>query len=105
MKNYETYKLIKSNKDFSVYELCNNQGSAISYSYAAQNEMPSSHKTSAKNWVESVGFKYLSAHNKTELDNGMAKMIKPNNKPMLIEVFTDKKTDYAIFKKLKGGVK
>lgn len=53
------------------------------------------HPVEAKRWVESVGFKYLSAHNQEELDKGISELIDVNgDQPILLEVFTEMTSDY-----------
>lgn len=48
----------------------------------------------AKGWVESLGFKYLSAHNKEEVDAGVNTMLDESiNQPILLEVFSNLSED------------
>lgn len=57
------------------------------------------HKTSAKGWVESLGIKYISAHNQKETDKGIELLIDKNeDRPILLEVFTKKEDDVRILK-------
>ena len=52
------------------------------------------HFTSAKGWVESLGFTYLSATTKEEFDEQLSGFILSDSKqPMCFEVFTKKDTD------------
>ncbi len=55
------------------------------------------HRTSAKGWVESLGFRYLSAHNQEEVDSLLPEFVKEDaDCPILFEVFTKKDTDAKI---------
>ena len=55
------------------------------------------HRTSAKGWVESLGFIYLSARNQEEFDLLLPEFVKENSaRPILFEVFTKKDTDAKI---------
>ena len=48
------------------------------------------HYTQARGWVESLGFKYLSAHNKQEIDEAVVELCgTENDGPVFLEVFTD----------------
>lgn len=82
--------------------LCNNSGGAIlnwgQYKTVNLEGAPvntgAEHHTSAKGWVESRGFIYLSAHNKEELDEAMQEFTrKDSERPILLEVFTDMAID------------
>lgn len=47
------------------------------------------HTLSAKGWVESLGFKYMSAHTKEEVDSGVKELlVEKSNCPVFLEVFT-----------------
>jgi 2-succinyl-5-enolpyruvyl-6-hydroxy-3-cyclohexene-1-carboxylate synthase len=87
--------------------LVNNQGGAVMH-LPFNNDMGSvltkhtsaGHITSAQGWVESIGVKYLSAHNQDELDKGIAFLTDSENEgPVLLEVFTVKDDDAATYKK------
>ena len=55
------------------------------------------HFATAKGWVESSGFKYLSARNKDEFDALLPEFMSKNaDGPMFFEVFTKKSTDARI---------
>ena len=55
------------------------------------------HFTSAKGWVESRGFKYLSAHNIDEFDTALLTFMSADSEdPVLFEVFTKKESDARI---------
>lgn len=81
--------------------LNNNFGAGI-FHYIRKKEMfPSldlhtaaEHDGQAKSWVESRGFRYLSAHNKEEFDVAIKEFVSSqSDKPIIMEVFTDKEED------------
>lgn len=86
--------------------VCNNSGGAIFHTYPNTENVPTlddhiaaAHKTSVKDWVTSRGFEYLSARNKTELDDILPRlMITSSNSPILLEVFTDMDVDAECIK-------
>lgn len=52
------------------------------------------HYTTARGWVESVGFEYFSAENQSQFDDAMLYMCRTElKKPVFVEVFTDMKDD------------
>lgn len=51
------------------------------------------HAATARGWIESLGFHYLSASNKEELDGALTKLISESEVPMFLEVFTEIETD------------
>ena len=52
------------------------------------------HYTTARGWVESVGFEYFSAENQSQFDDAMSYMCRKElKKPVFVEVFTDMKDD------------
>lgn len=60
-----------------------------------------SHNASAKEWVESRGFKYLSAKNKEEFNKNLEKFVnEDSDKPMFFEVFTDRDKDGKTLREL-----
>lgn len=77
--------------------LINNNGGAVMYDlqgHPENNQYPiylaTGHDAMAKGWAESQGFRYVAAHNKEEVDNGIAIMTDfSQNSPVLLEVFTD----------------
>jgi len=77
--------------------LINNNGGAVMYdlhSRPTDSRYPvylaTGHNAVAKGWAESQGFLYISAHNKDEVDKGIAIMTDENlDKPIIMEVFTD----------------
>lgn len=55
------------------------------------------HQATAKAWVEDRGFKYYSARNMQELENGIAYLsAKESDTPIFLEVFTDNDTDFKL---------
>ena len=81
--------------------LINNGGGAVMYG-SLNNEMRKTlpphigaeHGMSAKGWVESVGFKYLSAHRKEEVDEGVKVLCDITiEQPIILEVFTTINSD------------
>jgi len=83
--------------------LYNNEGGKTFYWNAAKDidtlplHTAAEHFTSAKGWVESLGFQYLSAHNKEEFDENLPKfVVEKSDKPILFEVFTKKDSDARI---------
>ena len=81
--------------------LINNGGGAVMYG-SLNNEMRKTlpphigaeHGMSAKGWVESVGFKYLSAHSKEEVDEGVKVLCDITiEQPIILEVFTTINSD------------
>ncbi len=60
-----------------------------------------SHDSSAKAWVESQGFIYISAKNEVELMDNLPRFVAEDSKaPIFFEVFTDRKIDGAIVRKI-----
>ncbi len=88
--------------------VCNNSGGAIFHSYPNTKNVPTlddhiaaEHKTSVKEWVESRGFKYLSASDKTGFDKALKELMKTeSDKPIILEAFTDKDEDAAAIKNI-----
>ena len=70
------------------------------------------HDTEAKGWVESIGFKYLSARTKEEYDAALQEFLSEDSDcPIFLEVFTDKEVNtelmdaaYSGEKSMKGKV-
>lgn len=68
--------------NFGAYKTVNRDGAPVNTA--------ASHKTSAKGWVESRGFKYLCAHNNEELDSVINEfVVDKSENPILLEIFTD----------------
>lgn len=87
--------------------LVNNEGGAVMH-LPFPNDMgkvltqhtSAGHITSAKGWVESIGIRYISAHDKTETDKGIEALADVSYEgPVLLEVFTHKDDDAAVYKK------
>lgn len=78
--------------------LNNNSGAGIFHYTRSQEQFPNidqniaaGHNMSARKWVESCGFKYLAAHDRTEFDIAMEQFVAPDSEqPIFLEVFTDK---------------
>lgn len=52
------------------------------------------HNSSTKSWFEKLSVKYISAHNSSELKDAMIEFTNDNsNKPIVLEVFTDIRSD------------
>lgn len=111
------------NKNIRIM-LSNNSGAGIFHFTRDINQLPNldlhtaaEHDAEAKGWVESRGFIYLSAHNQKELDEAMEKFVSSDSdKPVFLEVFTDKEINKTILKdyysswvtqvdKVKSGIK
>lgn len=81
--------------------LFNNSGASLFHFGQGLNNFPTlnnnvaaEHHTTAKGWVESLGFKYLSSSNQTQFENALPIFVSPeSDAPILFEVFTDKETD------------
>lgn len=81
--------------------LINNGGGAVMYGPLNEElrktlpaHIAAGHQVSAKGWVESLGFKYLSATSKEEVDKAVLELCNvDNNQPVLLEVFTTINTD------------
>ncbi len=86
--------------------LINNEGGAVihmAFNAEMGKTLPpyasAGHVTSAKGWVESLGFQYYSAFNSLELEKGISKLTDSTiNEPVLLEVFTKKEDDVRILK-------
>lgn len=84
--------------------LNNNEGAALFHfnqgvkNYPTLNEnVAAEHFADAKGWVESRGFKYISARNKKEFDDRIEDfMVEESDKPIFFEVFTHKDEDARI---------
>ena len=81
--------------------LINNQGGAVMYDRprnTATTDLPiylaAGENKVAKGWVESLGFKYLTATNKDEVDAGVKVLLDESiDTPVLLEVFTNLSED------------
>lgn len=83
--------------------LNNNEGAALFHfnqggKYPTLNEnVAAEHFATAKGWVESQGFKYLSARNKEEFDRNLEEfMCSTSEKPIFFEVCTHKDIDAKV---------
>lgn len=83
--------------------LNNNEGAELfHYSYGEKissinKHIAAEHHATAKGWVESQGFKYLSAHNQDEFEKALSEFLsKDSDKPILFEVFTKKDIDAKV---------
>ncbi|MBP3692298.1 MAG: 2-succinyl-5-enolpyruvyl-6-hydroxy-3-cyclohexene-1-carboxylic-acid synthase, partial [Clostridia bacterium] len=60
------------------------------------NHIAADHNTTAKGWVESIGFNYLSSKNKAEFDKNLKLFFDESTEgPVFFEVFTDKNVNVA----------
>lgn len=66
--------------------LCNNFGTNL-LKHHQSNAITHAHETSAKGWVNSVGFNYISARNKEEFEEGLSIFTSDVNQPIFFEVF------------------
>lgn len=57
-----------------------------------------SHHTKISQLSHLADFRYLSAENSQQLEEGIAEFIKPSQGPVILEVFTDADTDAAVLK-------
>lgn len=66
-----------------------------------------SHSTSAKGWAEERGFRYMRARNAAELAECMPLFThaEQTDRPLLLEVFTDKEEDVRLLKEYYHGLK
>ena len=86
----------------------NNYGGAIFHTYPNKNNMPSldqhiaaEHHTSIQEWVTSRGFEYLSAHTFNEFNENIDSLfVSKSEKPIIMEVFTDKEIDATQIKEI-----
>jgi 2-succinyl-5-enolpyruvyl-6-hydroxy-3-cyclohexene-1-carboxylate synthase len=88
--------------------LVNNSGAAEFHFYIGEKNIPTldeyisvRHKSTAKGWVESCGFKYLAASTREEFDAAVVGFVsEESDRPVLLEVFTDMKVDAAVTREL-----
>lgn len=86
--------------------VCNNSGGAIFHTYPNTQNVPTldqhiaaAHETSIRGWVESRGFKYLSATTKDQFDSSLPElMASESNCPIIMEVLTDMDVDAQCIK-------
>ena len=92
---------IKHRKNNIRILVLNNGGGAEFHIMPDSNAIPTidwhigaAHDRSVKGWAESMGYEYISAKNKNELDKALKRFISNDrNAPMLLEVFTNMKAD------------
>lgn len=60
------------------------------------------HNGSAKGWAENCGFEYLTASTKGEFNHVSESFLSPNQKPILLEVFTEGENEQLANELLKG---
>ena len=68
------------------------------------------HERSAKGWIESMGYEYLSASNKDELEVALKDFVSVNHeKPVVLEAFTTMKEDgeftLSVYRELEKCIK
>ena len=87
--------------------LLNNSGGEIFHALPglelhenARRFVTATHQANAKAWAEDRGFEYLSAHNDAELSAAATYCTQPEitQKPLLLEVFTEKNPDIELLK-------
>ena len=85
--------------------LINNGGGAEFYFSMGPKLLPNidrhisaAHQHTAKAWVESNGWEYLSANNMKGFENEIREFIRENQRPKIMEIFTDKMNDVTILK-------
>ena len=92
---------IKHRKNNIRILVLNNGGGAEFHIMPNSNAIPTidkhigcAHSRSAKDWVLSMGYEYLSAHTKEELEKVLPLFVSSeHNKPVVLETFTDMKRD------------
>ena len=78
------------------FMLINNGGGGVMYSPLDDEKrktlpahIAAAHSLSAKGWVESLGFKYIAANNKKEVDAGICELLNADSdRPVFLEVFS-----------------
>ncbi len=93
--------------------LNNNEGAGIFHFIIGEKKISTlnkntaaEHFATAKGWVESVGFRYLCATNKEELDEAMREFTaRESDKPIFLEVFTKKDEDAHVLSEFYGSKK
>lgn len=91
--------------------LNNNEGAALFHfnqggNYPTLNEnVAAEHFATAKGWIESQGFRYISARNKEEFDENLKEFISDSSdKPIFFEVFTHKENDAKLQHEFYGDI-
>ena len=94
--------------------LLNNEGGEIFHALPglelhenARRFVTATHSATAKAWAEDRGFEYLSARNSEELNAAVTVFTQASitNRPMLLEVFTDKNLDIEMLKEYYHNLK
>lgn len=99
--------------------LNNNEGATLFHYTVGLKNVPTldqniaaGHNAVAKGWVESRGFEYIAVRNEQELETALIRMNETTEKPIFIEIFTDKEKDaqvlkaaYAQFEKKRNSAK
>jgi 2-succinyl-5-enolpyruvyl-6-hydroxy-3-cyclohexene-1-carboxylate synthase len=73
----------------------------------ARKAVIATHKTSAEGWAKEWGFEYIPVHNADELSEAMELFAQPApyNRPMLMEVYTDRDNDVSLLKEYYHSLK
>ncbi|MBE6535692.1 MAG: 2-succinyl-5-enolpyruvyl-6-hydroxy-3-cyclohexene-1-carboxylic-acid synthase [Ruminococcaceae bacterium] len=86
--------------------LSNNSGATLfHYTVGIKNvstldqNIAAGHDATAKGWVESRGFEYIAVRNEQDLSAALIRMNEATERPIFIEVFTDKEQDAQVLKK------
>ena len=74
---------------------------------SARRFITATHHASARAWAEDRGFEYFAARNANELDAAAGRFTQPEitDRPMLLEVFTDKEHDVELLKEYYHNLK
>lgn len=91
--------------------LNNNAGATLFHYTVGKENVPTlnqniaaEHNATAKGWVESRGFDYLAVNCESELKTAMDELSKSTrDKPLFVEVFTDKESDACVLRKFYEG--
>lgn len=85
--------------------LNNNEGATLFHYTVGLNNVPTldqniaaGHHAVAKGWVESRGFEYFAVRNEKDLELALARMNETTEKPIFVEIFTDKENDAQVLK-------
>lgn len=100
---------IKHNRNNCHIMLINNHGGNEFYQQPIVPTTPqglgASHGNNAKSWAESVGFNYMTADDKQSFQDVIEKFVQKQEKPVLLEVYTDQYTDREMVFELKKSYK
>lgn len=85
--------------------LNNNEGATLFHYTVGKKNVPTldkniaaAHNATAKGWVESRGFEYIAVRGEKDLEVAFVRMNENTEKPIFVEVFTDKEKDAQILK-------